>query len=278
MTNLQKECLQKAIPAFLTAKDISANQLALKCKVSAATISNMRNGKFQDIDNALCLKVWNVVNPNILSGLHQTNDFQTVFNACESAINNRFMIGLTGDTGMGKTTACKAFAMRPNVFYVYIDATVNPKVFLKDLLRNMAVPFEGTINAMLNRVAEHLNTVTNPLLIIDECGKLNQKMILTLHSLRDKTMNNAGLLLAGMPDFKNMLIRQKTAGIMGYAEFFRRINLWQELTGLTADEITYILQSNGITEKTLQREFKKYNLFGDLMNEVTLYKTVNPTA
>ena len=185
------------------------------------------------------------------------------------------MIGLTGDTGMGKTTTLRAYANRANVFYAYIDATVNPKIFLKELLRDMAIPFEGNLNAMLSRVAEELNVIDNPLLIVDESGKLNHKMILCLHSLRDKTMGNCGIVLAGMPDFKNMLIRYKSMGTMGYSEFFRRINMWDELDGLKTDEIQYVLENNGITDKEVQREFRKLARFGDLMNEINLYKTVN---
>ena len=185
------------------------------------------------------------------------------------------MIGLTGDTGMGKTTALKAFGLKQNVFYYYIDRTVNPRVFLERLLVDMGISFCGRLNDLQYKVVEELNTLQEPLLIIDESGKLGNKMIMLLHSLRDLTKDNCGIVLAGMPDFKNALIKNVNAGVTGYAEFFRRINIWHSLNGLSYDEIKMVLESNGITDKEAQRDYKRLNRFGDLMNEIMLQKLVN---
>jgi len=275
MTNLQKENTQTAIAAYCTAKDISKRELATRIGVSPATISNMVNGKWDNIDNRLWKQVWNYVNPEHLNGLFQTSDCNSVFDLCNNAVKNKYMIGLIGNTGMGKTTALTAYAKRKNVFYYYIDGTVTPKIFLKDMLREMGVQFEGSLNAMLARIADELNTLNEPLVILDECAKLSDKMMLALHSLRDKTMQNCGLVLGGMPDFKNNLIKHANKGTTGYAEFLRRINIWHELKGLSTAEIVYILEANGITDKDTQREYRKLNRFGDLMNEINLYKSVN---
>jgi DNA transposition AAA+ family ATPase len=185
------------------------------------------------------------------------------------------MIGLIGDTGMGKSTTLKAASMRANTYYCYIDPTLTPKVFLKGLLRDMGISFDGSLNAMLNRAADELNMLNAPLLLLDECGKLSDAMVLMLHSLRDKTILNCGMVLAGMPNFKNRLIGHVNRGKTGYSEFFRRINMWHELKGLAASEITYVLNANGITDKEAQRDFRRLNRFGDLMNEILLYNSVN---
>ncbi len=278
MTNLQKEQTVQAIAAYTKAKDITKSELARIIGVSAATISNIANGKWDNIDDKLWRKVWNQVSPEHLAGLFQTGDCSSVFELCQNATENRRMIGLVGNTGMGKTTSLTAFANRRNVYYYYIDGTVSPRVFLKDLLRIMGVQFEGNLNAMLARIAEELNTMEQPLVILDECAKLSDKMILILHSLRDKTMQNCGYVLAGMPDFKNGLIKHVNRGTTGYAEFFRRINMWHELKGLSSSEILHILEQHGITEKEEQRDFKKLTRFGDLMNEINLYQSIKAAA
>ncbi len=276
MTNLQKEAVKTAIVAYCKIKAISATTLATKAGVSAATISNMKNGAWVSIDDRMWRKVWNIVNPEVLAGIYQTTDCKSIFTACEDAISNRRMVGITGDTGMGKSTGCKAFAMRPNVFYVYIDKTVTPRVFLEGLLVDVGAPFTGSLNAMMSKLAAELNTLAHPLLLVDECGKLTDQMILCLHSLRDMTMGNCGMVLAGMPDFRNRLIRNVNKGTTGYAEFYRRINMWHELKGLTKDEITHVLEKHGITDKELQAEYRRLTRFGDLMNEISLHNTVNP--
>ncbi len=275
MTNLQKQQVQKSIPAYCQIKGISSNELATKVGVSPATISHMKNGIWDNIDNKLWKKVWHVVNPETLAGIFQTTDCKSVFDLCDKAKKNSFMIGLLANTGMGKTTSCKAVAIQPNVFYYYIDKTVTPRIFLKGLLREMGIAFEGNLNEMLCRIADELNTLPDPLLILDECAKMGDNMILILHSLRDKTMQNCGIVLAGMPDFKNTLIKNVNKQKTGYGEFFRRVQLWHELKGLTTDEINYVLVQHGITEKDAQRDFRKLTRFGDLMNEINLYKSIN---
>ena len=271
VTNEFKQQVQGAIPAYLKSKAITQKELATMLEISDAVISNIKNAKWESIDDKVWRKVWNLVNPENAGGLFRTRDYETVNNACNAARNVKYMIGIIADTGMGKTTALAAYAKRPNVFYYYLDSTVTPRIFLKDMLRIMGVRFEGSLNAMLNRMAEELNTITNPLVMLDECGKMSAKMMLLIHSLRDKTIGNVGFVLAGMPDFKNNLIKFVDRGKTGYGEFYRRINVWVELDGLTADEIAMVLSENGITDKEEQREFRKLTRFGDLMNEIKIY-------
>ena len=131
------------------------------------------------------------------------------------------------------------------------------------------------MNEMINRAADELNRLDNPLLIIDEAGKLNHTMILYLHVLRDKVRNNCGIVLAGMPYFKTNLQHYADREKEGYAEFLRRINIWQAFGGLSGKEIEEICCKNGITAPEKIRELKRKRRFGDLMNEIYLYKIMN---
>ena len=278
VTNDFKLQVQAAIAPLLKVKGISQKELATMLDMSDAVISNIKNGKWESIDDKVWRKVWNLVNPEHASGLYNTRDYETVTNACIGARGEKYMVGITADTGMGKTTALQAYAMRQNVFYYCLDGTVTPRIFLKDMLRIMGVKFEGTMNAMLNRIADELNTILHPLVILDECGKMSHKMMLLIHSLRDKTITNAGFVLAGMPDFKNTLIKCVERSKTGYGEFERRINIWLELDGLTSEEIYTVLADNGITDKEEQREFRKLTRFGDLMNKIKLHKVTAQAA
>lgn len=279
MTNVEKELIKTSIASYCKAKDITAEELAVKAGVSYSDVIYPiimgRPSKMAAIGEKLWRKVWNVISPDVMEGLHPTADFNSVLALCDSARKNHMMFGLTGDTGMGKSTALRAYCVRPYVYYHYISPTTQVRTFLTSLLREMGVNFYGNTDDMLNMVAEELNSQPDPLLIIDESGKINTRLMLCLHSLRDKTLLNAGIVLAGMPAFKNGLIKQVSKGTNGYSEFYRRINLWHELKGLTAAEITHILEANGIKDKEEQREYRRYNRFGDLMNAITLHKTLN---
>lgn len=272
MSNLpKKERIKSAINEYCAAKALSKNELATQVGVSGATLSKIENNKWDDIDERLWRKIWNKVSDANASGIVRTSDFEVCRKVCEAAQKNRFMIGLIADTGMGKTTALSAFSVRKNVFYILYDKTMAPKHFFAAMLREMGIAFEGTIHQMLSRIADELNTLENPLVIIDEAGKITQTMILYLHVLRDKTIKNCGFVLGGMPYFKTNLVKYSNKQKEGYAEFYRRINLWQELTGLSRSEITYICQANHITDLETIRTMQGKKRFGDLHNEIILH-------
>jgi DNA transposition AAA+ family ATPase len=276
MTNLpQNEEIRTAINNYCQAKGVSKNELATQSGVSSATLSKIENRKWDDIDGKLWRKIWHKVSDANTPGIFSTADYSSCQKACETARKNHFMIGITADTGVGKTTALSAYAMRRNVFYVAYDKTMKPKQFFIALLREMGIAFDGSINDMVNRLADELNTLDKPLVIIDEAGKITHTMILYLHVLRDKTNKNCGIVLAGMPYFKSNLEKLSNKQKEGYAEFMRRVNIWHELTGLTRSEIQYICHEHGITDVDLIRTMQTKKRFGDLYNAILLHQLEN---
>jgi type II secretory pathway predicted ATPase ExeA len=216
-------------------------------------------------------KVWIVVSEG-KTGLFNTNDYAFSSMLCDKARQSKLMIGLIGDTGMGKTTALQIISRRKNTYYVAYDKTMKAKQFFAAILKEMAISFEGSIYDMVNRIAEELNTSANPLLIIDEAGKITHNVMLYMHSLRDKTNRNCGIVLAGMPYFKNNLQKNSNKQKEGFAEFFRRIQAWFELQGLSRTEIKYICNHNGILDDEEVRDFYGFKKFGDLNNAILMHQ------
>ncbi len=207
--------------------------------------------------------------------MFETADCAAIVQMCNTARNKRFMLGLLADTGMGKTTALTAFAACKNTYYISYDKSMNPKQFFAALLKEMGISFDGSTHAILNRVCTELNELETPLLLIDEASKLNHKMILYLHELRDKTIKNCGIVLAGMPYFKENLIKHSERQREGYAEFYRRVNMWHELEGLTRKEVEAVCGLHNITDENFIRELRNKKRFGDLMNEILLHQIIN---
>ncbi len=272
MTTHDKEQVRKAAADFIKAKEISQNELATMLDVSPATVSNLINRKWANIDARLWHHVKVYVMPSMPGELYETNDLSSVVNLCNKARQYRFMVGLVGDTGTGKTTALEAYSRRKNVFYTVYDKTMNPKQFFAVLVKKLGISFEGNIHNLINRIAEYLNTVEAPLLIVDEAGKMPRNMILYMHVLRDKTIKNCGIVLAGMPYFKENLKRGVEKEKEGIAEFFRRVNLWHTMKGLTRKEAAQILQDSGVKDTSTLSSTKQ---IGYLTNEILLLQTIN---
>lgn len=208
--------------------------------------------------------------------LYQTNDLISVFNQCDFTKTNHLMTALTADTGMGKSTSLRTYtATNENVFMVTVDKTMNAKRLFLRILERLGVQFDGNIHDVMLKIAGELNSLESPLLIIDEAGKLNHVMMLYLHDLREYTLENCGILLAGMPYFKKNLQRFADKQKEGCSEFMRRINVWHELQGLSRKETKYICSQHGI-EGDLS---VYYGLrFADLMNKILLESLTTQTA
>lgn len=276
MANLIKEQVQNAIAPYLKYTGFTSERLAEKAGIGISVLIKIKRGEWAGIDDKIFKKVWQIINPATIEGLFQTADLKSAIDAMNNAVKYKRMIAITGDTGMGKTTALRSYAiMKPNVFTMYLDGTTTPIVFLTELLREMGISCYGSPAEMRDKVVVELNSLEEPLLIIDEFGKAKDKLILLIHSIRDRTKDNAGIVIAGMPRFKNDMIKKVNSGVNGYSEFFRRVNIWHELNGLSKDEITYILEQNGITDKGEQMEYRNFRRFGDLDNAINLHKTLN---
>lgn len=274
MTTEQKKEIKTAINTFKDVKGLSQKEAANLIGISDATLIQIEKNNWDSISNRMWLKIKNAVTSPAAAQLVVTKDYQAVTSSCNHARKNRLMIGLTGDTGMGKTTALTSYANQRNVFYIKFDKTFNPKQFFISLLRVMGVQFEGSIHALLEKAASELNTVSSPLLIIDEAGKMPHTMMLYLHELRDKTMLNAGIILGGMPYFKTNLLKYANKQKEGVAEFYRRVNMWHSLNGLSRSEIKAICQLNGINDDEDISEMYEYKRFGDLVNQIMLKQLV----
>ncbi len=276
MTNIaEKSEIKKAVQDYCKLKKISQNELAVQIGVSNATLSKVVNDNWESIDGKMWLKIWSHVRPVNVPQLFKTEDFSTVENLCNRAKSNHFMAGVIADTGMGKTTALQVYARQENVFYIYYNSNMRPKHFFMELGKLLGYTFDGNMYELVNRACDTLNSLHKPLIIIDEASKLTDPMLLALHVLRDKTMHNCGIVLAGMPYFKANLIKKANKQKVGISEFLSRVMIWNELKGLRPSEIEYICQNHGITDKKEISRLKYFKKFRDLANEILLYNTIN---
>lgn len=277
MANLpEKEAIIKACKAYRSQKGLSMSKLAVLCGCSSATISQLENGNLESIAEEMMRKIWNRVKSAAQAKqVFQTKAFRTCQSAMTAAKNNQLMIGIVADTGVGKTVALEAYARRQEVFLVTVEKAWTAKQFFENILREMGISFQGGLSALIDRIADELNVMKSPLLVIDEAGKIKHQIFIHLQSLRDKTEDSAGMVLAGMDYFKANLVKFSVKEKEGYAEFYRRVQLWQQLDYLSRKEIEDICAHHGITGKENVLEFLPCKRFGDLTNKLLLNSIQN---
>ena len=175
---MEKQELKETINAFCTENGLSKAAFGKKCGVSSATLSFIENDSLEKISDEMVLKINSFINGYKVDGVYQSYDLLDTCKACDKARKYHLMIGIIADTGMGKTTAIKFYSQQKNVFYVSFCKSMKATQFFKELLREMAIPFAGSLNEMIDKAAEELNKKDHPLLIIDEAGKITHAMML----------------------------------------------------------------------------------------------------
>ena len=144
----EKAEIKKAVNDYCKEKGISKASLAVKCGISDATLCELEKENWKKLSNEMLLTIWNFVNRDKFGDLFQSMDFISTVKACDNARKYSFMIGITADTGMGKTTALRTYARQKNVLYVSYDKTMNASQFFSALLRELSIPFKSSLNHM----------------------------------------------------------------------------------------------------------------------------------
>ncbi|MFB9862388.1 AAA family ATPase [Rufibacter immobilis] len=274
MANLPENLtIQTALIQYRAERQLDFAAVAKQARVRVDQLEKIERGNFEGIEEHRLMRLWQIINPAIYEQpVIETSNFNTVIKVCHAAQQHHLMVGLIGDTGLGKTTALNAYRRRANVFYVLYEKSMKPKQFFASLMQEMGINLKGSIHEMVKRAAHELNSLTNPLIVIDEAGKLPVTLLMYLHDLRNLSQGNAGIVLAGMPYFKvNMetwISKQKE----GVSEFYRRVQLWQELQLPSKAEIRAICNLHGITDADTIKAMQRHRDFGNLSNAILLEK------
>src|SRR5579859_4812860 len=145
----------------------SQNEAAHVLDVSAATISQVRAGNWQNIDDKMWLKIgkqlgfqqgeWNTV---------LTRPAHSLRVLLNDAANWSIVYAITGDAGIGKSHIAREFAQRNgNVFHVVCNEFWNKKQFLQELLSTMGDDPSGmSAHDMINKIVNVVLSLENPLI------------------------------------------------------------------------------------------------------------------
>lgn len=241
--------VKDALNEILEKKSISQNRLSTVLDVSESTLSNIQNNKVNSLSKAILYKIWNGLNNNDWTIL-KTHNLQDIFRACKEAKQLNRIVGLVGFTGAGKTIGLQQYYKKnDNTFLVTAHKSMRSKQFFKSILKSIGISFDGSVYGMITRIADEMNALENPLLMIDEVGKLSPTVMMYLHDLRNYTENSLGIVLCGVDYFKENLKKWTEREKEGMAEFNGRISKWYHLTRPSKEEIKAVAINNGIGEE-----------------------------
>lgn len=198
MTHPEKIQTVEAIERMIAQKG-SQNALANSMNgVSSATLSQMRNHKWENIADDMWRKVAAQLGVSsdvwTFADTRNSTDLMQFF---ADSKNYSLVLAITGKAGAGKTETAKKFSTEnKNVFLLSCNEYWDKRWFLRELLGKMGKDHAGmTMPEMMHKAVQILKSIESPLIILDEADKLADNVLLFFITLYNELENHCGIVL-----------------------------------------------------------------------------------
>lgn len=180
-----------------------------------------------------------------------TTNLSIASGTLKKAQTERLCLALTGTTGFGKTEACKLYRRKnSDVVYIHCNTEMTKSGFLDGIAADLSIPHGHrgySVEARFKAIITHLMKLKNPLLIIDDAGKLRDSAFRMFQILFDESAGRIGFVLTGVPEFRQKVFKLADKGVFCYKEIARRIG-WVELSSIFVKDVAAICHRNGIID------------------------------
>lgn len=248
----------------------SANKASkLLQNISNGYISLILNEKWESISD----DAWR----NLQKQVSNSDQWQIVHTRGYKFLNQLFAdarlhantYGIIGKTGYGKTLTADKLE-EDNIFVVKANEYFSSRDFLEEILRLMGKNGIGSSTAsMMKMIILTLLKLQNPLIIIDEADKLNDKVLYFFISLYNALEGKCGLIIIATPYLKQRILDGVARNRKGYAEIYSRIGRnFLEVPKPSKKDISSIVEVNGINDPQTINSI--YNSCGDDLRSVKL--------
>jgi hypothetical protein len=232
-------------------KGLSQGDWAAIVGCSTAVVSLVLNHKFESVSPEMLDKIFSILQQPRIK-LFKTSNFVSQTREFNEAKENCFLRCILGGAGYGKTsTGFNYYQNTPNTYYVRCYQSETKKMVMKSIAQALALKTDGNVNELILRISNKLNSVKNSLLIIDEVSVMSTSILYYIREIRDRTENNAGIVIMGGFYFEENLNKAVKRGKYGIPEFMSRISGFLHLEAPTPKEIKIICEGNGITDKEM---------------------------
>ncbi len=219
--------------AYLVRKGMSQEALAKKIDYSSTALSQVLSGQYAGNPDPILKKLAHEIGLSSTKWeILSTNNFQSIMNTCTEAQEDSFMMGVYGATGWGKTTTLAHYCSTTrNAYYVLGTMLMKPKDLILAIQKQIGDDEPGTLSERIDSIVEKLSRMQNPLLVIEDMGKLDQhpKCFGIVQLLFDRLKGRCGFVIAGTHRLPTFIRKMADKDVLGFREFARRVSYWQPL-------------------------------------------------
>lgn len=256
MTNNEKQLIADKLRAYV-AKYASRNKAVASMKgTSAGTVSNILNGKWENISEDM----WRKVSDQVKSvgdkdggwQIVETQAFHDITLALRDAQDYKNVTWVVGEAGSGKTTTARIFGEEnKEVFYILCSEDLHKGDFVREIATKMGIRTDGyTVRELWMTIQDELIQMDAPLLVFDEADKLIESVFQYFISLYNKIEDKCGVVFLSTDYIKTRISRGLRCKKRGYKEFYSRIGRkYFELEDTTPQDVFAICSANGLTDR-----------------------------
>lgn len=256
MTNNEKQLIADKLRAYV-AKYASQNKAVASMKgTSAGTVSNILNGKWENISEDM----WRKVSDQVKSvgdkdggwQIVETQAFHDITLALRDAQDYKNVTWVVGEAGSGKTTTARIFGdENKEVFYILCSEDLHKGDFVREIATKMGIRTDGyTVRELWMTIQDELIQMDAPLLVFDEADKLIESVFQYFISLYNKIEDKCGVVFLSTDYIKTRISRGLRCKKRGYKEFYSRIGRkYFELEDTTPQDVFAICSANGLTDR-----------------------------
>lgn len=256
MTNNEKQLIADKLRAYV-AKYASQNKAVASMKgTSAGTVSNILNGKWENISEDM----WRKVSDQVKSvgdkdggwQIVETQAFHDITLALRDAQDYKNVTWVVGEAGSGKTTTARICGEEnKEVFYILCSEDLHKGDFVREIATKMGIRTDGyTVRELWMTIQDELIQMDAPLLVFDEADKLIESVFQYFISLYNKIEDKCGVVFLSTDYIKTRISRGLRCKKRGYKEFYSRIGRkYFELEDTTPQDVFAICSANGLTDR-----------------------------
>jgi DNA transposition AAA+ family ATPase len=254
-------------------KTVAQAKLATQIGVAPATLDNIKNSRIDKVSDEMLRKMAAFFdlqfNDNEFEWrFYKTPQVQIVHKTIADAYAMKRMVGIVGNTGLGKSTAMRDFATgNAHCGYVLCDTLMSPIDLVTAIAKALGLQVDGKIRDILIRIAKNL-IEKEGILILDDASKLQDNCIRLIQIMYDTTERRCAIVLSGLQRLQTSIRRKAEKDRLGFREFQRRVAYWRELPLMTKGEVKFIATDYQLDIEVIRLLASKCDNYGCLRNAI----------
>jgi hypothetical protein len=255
----------------------SYRSVASKCKVSEATISQLRKGSYGAGGDTVYRTIGLALGYEFDTGewnIAETTNFRIVYEVLTDAMNESMFLGVSHRAGSGKTATSNAFKQhhRRNAVFKLNCREWTGRQFLLKVIHEIGAELPkgyASVSLMIESISTAFKRMASqkPLLILDQANSLKPSALRTIIHIFNETEGILGMAILGTDNLEYEIKRGVRLNRMGYDELDSRFGrTYIHLIGATLADCRKICEANGIDDKKIQSEI--FHLCNPIRKEI----------